>query len=323
MKEIIKKYKVVFMVLLLFIILLFFVQWIGNQGRIQKMGKLAKSYIEEEDKTEKIVLGENFVITQRELEYAIITENFKRDLRPEQHALDNLIRSKVVLVQAKKEGVVLTKQEKEQGKEKSPLVFLGLKEPYEMEQFFAAWESIEAGEEAMEHFIDESLLIRKYWNTKKQQFFSTKEDLVLETLYWQQPRIVEYVQKLMADPALTWRDTVKKFLYDCCYGEKSGIAVLTIEEQQLIFKRLSKESYQVFRQKQRQLFGKILETFGIEADAKRINLFTNLSLTVMVIRRALPDTLPLFVPEAADETIDVQLDAIVDVLEKLKTASSS
>ena len=51
-------------------------------------------------------------------------------------------------------------------------------------------------------------------------FFSTKEDLVLETLYWQQPRIVEYVQKLMADPALTWRDTVKKFLYDCCYGEK-------------------------------------------------------------------------------------------------------
>ena len=70
-------------------------------------------------------------------------------------------------------------------------------------------------------------------------------------------------------------------------------------------------------------FGENFETFGIEADARRVNLFTNLSLTVMVIRRALPDTLPLFVPEAADETIDVQLDAIVDVLEKLKTASSS
>ena len=182
MKEIIKKYKVVFMVLLLFIILLFFVQWLGNQGRIQKMGKLAKSYIEEEDKTEKIVLGENFVITQRELEYAIITENFKRDLRPEQHALDNLIRSKVVLVQAKKEGVTLTKQEKEQGKEKSPLGFLGLNESYEIEQFFAAWESMEAGEEAMGRFIDESLLIRKYWNTKKQQFFSTEEGETEEEL---------------------------------------------------------------------------------------------------------------------------------------------
>ena len=81
-------------------------------------------------------------------------------------------------------------------------------------------------------------------------FFATKEDLVVETLYLQQPNIIKYVQKLMADPALSWRDAVKKFLHDCCYGERNGIAVLTIEEQQLIFKRLSKESYQVFRQKQ-------------------------------------------------------------------------
>ena len=154
-------------------------------------------------------------------------------------------------------------------------------------------------------------------------FFPTKEDSVLETLYWQQPRIIKYVQKLMSDPALKWRDAVKKFLHDCCYGEKNGIAVLTMEEQQLIFKRLSKESYQVFRQKQRQLFGKILEIFGIKADAGRINLFTNLSLTVMIIRRALPNALPLFVPEATDETVDVQLEAIVDVLEKMKTASGS
>ena len=150
-------------------------------------------------------------------------------------------------------------------------------------------------------------------------FFATKEDLIVETLYLQQPKIIEQAQRLMADPALSWRDAVKQFLCACCYGEKNGIAVLTIEEQQLIFKRLSKESYQMFRQKQHWLFGKILESFGIKADAKRINLFTNLSLTAMIIRRALPDTLPLFVPEVADETVDFQLDAIVDILEKLKT----
>ena len=149
-------------------------------------------------------------------------------------------------------------------------------------------------------------------------FFSTKEDLVLETLYWQQPKIIGYVQKLMADPALSWRSAVKKFLHDCCYGEENGIAVLTIEEQQFLFKRLSKENYRLFRQKQRRLFGEILENFEIQADERRINLFTNLSLTAMVIRRAIPDTLPLFVPEAADETIDFQLDVIVNVLEKLK-----
>ena len=154
-------------------------------------------------------------------------------------------------------------------------------------------------------------------------FFLTKEDLIVETLYLQQPKIIEYVQKLMADPALSWRDAVKQFLHACCYGEQNGIAVLTIEEQQLIFRHLSKESYQVFRQKQFRLFGEILENLGIKADTARIHLFTNLSLTAMVVRRAIPDTLPLFVPEAADETVDFQLDAIVDALEKLKDVPTS
>ena len=104
-------------------------------------------------------------------------------------------------------------------------------------------------------------------------FFATKEDLIVETLYLQQPKIIKYVQTLMADPALSWRDAVKQFLHACCYGEKNGIAVLTIEEQQLIFKRLSKESYQVFRQKQLRLFGEILENFGIRTDTALLPLF--------------------------------------------------
>ena len=154
-------------------------------------------------------------------------------------------------------------------------------------------------------------------------FFSTKEDLVVEALYWQQPKIIEYIKKLMADPALSWRDAVKQFLYARCYGERNGIAVLTIEEQQIIFKRLSKESYQIFRRRQLQLFGEILENFGIRTDERRIGLFTNLSLATIVVRRALPDTLPFLVPEAADETVDFQIAAIVDALEKLKMASDS
>ena len=125
----------------------------------------------------------------------------------------------------------------------------------------------------------------------------------------------------MEDPALSWRDAVRQFLRACCYGEENGIAVLTIEEQQLLFRRLSRESYQTFREKQRRLFGQILEQFGIQASAERIALFTNLSLTVMVIRRAIPGTLPLFVPEAVDETVNFQINAIVDALEQLKEQS--
>ncbi len=149
-------------------------------------------------------------------------------------------------------------------------------------------------------------------------FFPTKEDLIVETLYLQQPKIIDYAKRLMADNNLMWKDAVRKFLYSCCYGEKNGIAVLTVEEQQLIFKRLSKESYKLFRERQAYLFGSILECFGIKADKAKINLLTNLILTVMIIRRAIPETLPLFVPEAAEETVGFQIDAIVDYLEKIR-----
>lgn len=149
-------------------------------------------------------------------------------------------------------------------------------------------------------------------------FFPTKEDLIVETLYLQQPRLLVWVEKLMADPALSWREAVKQFLWSCCHGEKNGIAVLTIEEQQMIFRRLSPESYRVFRQKQARLFGGILERFGIRPDPARVALFTNLSLAVMVICRAIPQTLPLLVPEAKDEAAALQIDAIADWLEAIK-----
>lgn len=150
-------------------------------------------------------------------------------------------------------------------------------------------------------------------------FFPTKEDLILETLYLQQPKIIEYAKKLINDPELSWREAVKKFLYSCCYGEKNGIAVLSIEEQQLIFRRLSSESYLIFRQKQIRLFGEILECFGISTEMEKIKLFTNLSLAVMVVRKAIPNSLPLLFPESADETIDFQINTIVDFFEKFRT----
>lgn len=149
-------------------------------------------------------------------------------------------------------------------------------------------------------------------------FFPTKEDLILEVLYVQQPKILVFARSLMEDPTLSWREGVWQFLHACCYGERNGIAVLSVEEQQMIFRRLSEESCRVFREKQVSLFGHILECFGIEASRERIQLFTNLSLAVMVIRRAIPQALPFLVPEAADATVEIQINTIVDWLEKIK-----
>ena len=117
---------------------------------------------------------------------------------------------------------------------------------------------------------------------------------------------------------MSWREAVTQFLCACCYGEKNGILILTIEEQQMLFRRLSHEAYRTFREKQIRLFGNILECFGIGADCARVGLFTNISLMAMIVRRAIPETMPLFVPEAADETVAFQIKAIVDFLEPLK-----
>ncbi len=149
-------------------------------------------------------------------------------------------------------------------------------------------------------------------------FFPSKEDLIVETFYLQQPKILAYAQSLMSDPALTWKEGVVQFLRSCCYGEESGIAVMTIQEQQLLFRRLSPASYQLFRQKQEQLFSQLLLCFGIQPSRARIQLFTNISLTAIVVRRAIPDTLPFFVPDAREETVEFQIRAIADYLEQLR-----
>ena len=153
-------------------------------------------------------------------------------------------------------------------------------------------------------------------------FFPTKEDLIVEGLYLQQPRILSYAGQLMADPALTWREGVEEFLRACCYGEKHGIAVLSVEEQQLIFRRLSAEGNRIFRERELNLLGDILPCFGVPADRETISLFINLSLAAMVIRRAIPHTMPFLVPEAADETVRFQIRAIADCLEELRASGS-
>ncbi|WP_367925753.1 TetR/AcrR family transcriptional regulator [uncultured Ruthenibacterium sp.] len=154
-------------------------------------------------------------------------------------------------------------------------------------------------------------------------FFPTKEELIVEALYLQQPKILAYAHKLMDDPDLSWRQGVETFLFSCCYGEKNGIAVLTIEQQQQIFGRLSQKNRRIFREKQFRLFSQILECFGIRPERERISLFINLSLAVMTLRRAIPHTLPMLIPEAVDETVSFQIRSIVDFLEGLRNTDLS
>ena len=149
-------------------------------------------------------------------------------------------------------------------------------------------------------------------------FFPAKEDLIVEALYLQQPRVLEYARKLMNDPGLSWRDGVRQFLHDCCYGEKKGIAVLSIEEEQEIYRCLSQENFQAFRDDQTKLFCDLLVIFGLPVGCIEPRLFGNLALSMMMVYKAIPNTMPFLFPEMAEDMVEFQINALLDEMQRVK-----
>ena len=128
-------------------------------------------------------------------------------------------------------------------------------------------------------------------------FFSSKEDLVLEALRYQQPKLLQYA---------------------CTYGEKKGIAVLSIEEEQEIYRCLSQENFQTFREEQIKLFREILVIFGLPMDSIEPRLFGNLALSMMMVYKAIPDTMPFLFPEVAEDMVAFQINALLDEMQRAK-----
>ena len=148
--------------------------------------------------------------------------------------------------------------------------------------------------------------------------FPSKEDLVLQALRRQQPRLLSRAQALMDDPALTWRQGVEQFLRECCYGTKTSVAVLSIEEEQEAYRCLAPENFQVFRRDQLVFFGQVLSIFGIPAGAVDPRLFGNLALAMMMVYKAIPDTMPFLFPEVAEDMEEFQIRALADGMERAR-----
>ena len=148
--------------------------------------------------------------------------------------------------------------------------------------------------------------------------FTSKEELVLHALRYQQPRLLQYARALMEAPGLSWRAGVETFLKDCCYGAKRGVAVLSIEEEQQVRRCLSEENFQTFRRDQVIFYGKLLSVFGLPADGIDPRLFGNLALAMMMVYKAIPDAMPFLFPEVAEDMVEFQVKALVDEMERAK-----
>ena len=154
-------------------------------------------------------------------------------------------------------------------------------------------------------------------------FFPSKEELVLEALRCQQPKLLDYAHQLMDDSSLSWRAGVETFLKNCCYGAKSGVAVLSIEEEQQVYRCLSEENFQAFRRDQVLFYSRLLAIFGLPVDSIDPRLFGNLALAMMMVHKAIPDTMPFLFPEVAEDMVEFQVRALVDEMERTKEGVAS
>lgn len=154
-------------------------------------------------------------------------------------------------------------------------------------------------------------------------FFPTKEDLVVEALYYQQPRILAFAREGMACPDLCWRDKIIKLMYVFCRSKGSWAAIMSIGEQKAIRERLSNDNFRIFRKKQEKFFNELMVIMGLPDGAFDPKLWANLLGSMFLVYEGIPETLPFLFPEAADNMMEFQINAIADSLEKVRNSLSS
>ena len=59
-------------------------------------------------------------------------------------------------------------------------------------------------------------------------------------------------------------------------------------------------------------------TFGLPVDSIDPRLFGNLALAIMMVHKAIPDTMPFLFPEVAEDMVDFQVKALVDEMQRIK-----
>ena len=66
------------------------------------------------------------------------------------------------------------------------------------------------------------------------------------------------------------------------------------------------------------LFRDLLEIFGLSADHINPQLFGNLSLSMMMVYKAIPNTMPFLFPEVANDMVEFQITALLGEMLRVK-----
>lgn len=66
------------------------------------------------------------------------------------------------------------------------------------------------------------------------------------------------------------------------------------------------------------MFRDLLEIFGLPVDGIDPRLFGNLALSMMMVYKAIPDTMPFLFPEVAEDMVAFQISALLDEMQRVK-----
>ncbi len=94
--------------------------------------------------------------------------------------------------------------------------------------------------------------------------------------------------------------------------------MLSIEEEQAIFRCLTPEHYRAFQQRQLWFYSQLLTVFEVPVERVDPRLFGNMALTMMMVYRAMPEGMPFLFPEIAGDMVEFQIRAIVDSMEQAR-----
>ena len=81
---------------------------------------------------------------------------------------------------------------------------------------------------------------------------------------------------------------------------------------------LNPENFQVFRQSQIALSRSLMNIFGISVQVFDPRLFGNLILTMIMVHKAIPDTMPFLFPETAENMVEFQINALIHKMERAR-----
>ena len=172
-----------------------------------------------------------------------------------------------------------------------------------------------------------AILCAKKWASPKPFFYSlfaSKEELVMSgPAIPAAPAADAMREQLMKDPTLSWRAGVETFLKNCCYGAKNvGFAVLSIEEEQQVYRCLSEAK--ISRRSGTgpdciYIVKLTLQSLVMPVDSIDPRLFGNLaSGNDDEFTRPSLTPCPSCFPEVAEDMVDFQVNALLDEMQRSK-----